>query len=415
MGRSITLLSIAETILAIVAMIWLCISMGGLTALAISSIVAPILLLKSPDSVELGKSMFLKYIDPIYEKQKTKYYRFVFYRYSTALVDYLKILFLASFIRVYAAIRYLHIGFRYIPENWREVVLCTDVTNAPELVYGTGAIKKPPALNEYEGGSITLFSSIIFIILICIALPIIGFIQQNIFVQLPLLFHIFLGYPLGFLEMVLFVWVISIFINMFASTFIYVISYSYRWTLKSTAIIWAPLIYMSGGIYDKTLSITDKLQLIKDSRIWSFAYIYSLAIIVLIFSKVMVFDVWYSVESQHSSIAIFNAYTTPGQLHVWHIASLFNALLTVGFMWFFLDKTYLLVKEGRVDPVVVKKKLAFFLIVRGLVSYYTIVVGLYIAIDLVLKSRLPNFSGKVFPWKQRFSREHCLSIYCMPN
>jgi hypothetical protein len=147
-----SLLAIIETIIAIALTATVAIKFNTLMHVIVGSLIAPFLLLRSPESVRLGLKWFQRAIP-----QKT------IDNPARQLFFTLIILFLSIAIRIGATLRHVVKGIPEIPSNWSRVVLCTDALSPVEFVPGSGNIKN--TMRRYvDGYSVAFDGSLILVV-----------------------------------------------------------------------------------------------------------------------------------------------------------------------------------------------------------------------------------------------------------
>ncbi len=122
-----TVLAIAEAIAAVSISLWFAITTESLFYIAAGSCIAPILLMRSPESIELGKKLFARGL-PGKPQSDTPFILPFTFTY---------VLLLSLGVRVISTLRHPYKGIKCIPDNWKRTVLCTDAATPSEMVPGT--------------------------------------------------------------------------------------------------------------------------------------------------------------------------------------------------------------------------------------------------------------------------------------
>ena len=145
-----SLLAVAEVIFSVAAYWWIAWYFDTYKHLLFSVIVAPLVLLRSPRSIELGKKLFVRFWrDKRLPATRTPIGRFKFLKLN---IDYVRmapvamywsfmVLFVAFIIRFTATLRYLLNGVRMLPNNWKTQLFVVDIVRQPELIPDIKSIK----------------------------------------------------------------------------------------------------------------------------------------------------------------------------------------------------------------------------------------------------------------------------------
>jgi hypothetical protein len=113
-----TIMAIAETLLAVAISVGIAIQYQTLVHVALSACIAPLLLMRSPDSVALGVRWFNR-IKPKKPANKNNL--------LSVGWQYLRILVSSVAIKIAATVGHPIKGIQNIPTNWLRVVFCTDL------------------------------------------------------------------------------------------------------------------------------------------------------------------------------------------------------------------------------------------------------------------------------------------------
>jgi hypothetical protein len=239
--------AIVETIVAVPLYWWVTLRFGTLLPLLISVVVAPLVLLRSEQSVAVGARWFLQceevgdhhlpiwlaagvsaaisltilyiFLPPFIESMPPNYSRILAAGIFGAFVFGVPLLLLIFSIRFFATLSHVRTGLKMLPGNFRRLCLCTSPYQLPELIPGL------------EGNSYTAFSFHSWITptvgdLLFIIRPSWSFgYLKNASLKLPLCLGGFLGLGVIFLP-----------------------SWLYRLTLKSTAWFWWPLAFLGDDL-----------------------------------------------------------------------------------------------------------------------------------------------------------------------
>jgi hypothetical protein len=291
----ISILAIIETVTAVAAVIAVSSYLGSLTYIAGLALVAPFALLQTDQSRSLGirilrrlqwwtrlkthdksdsriasairivtivisSSVYL--LQPLFLLlQAISFERR--YQELSVFLSWLLVIFVAPFyllilaltlpllVRTTAtllgAIWYPIITLRAVPTNWKNLVLCKDVLDEPEVV--------PGYLDAVSTGEISA------------DLRILNFLRGLARRPLP---RVFCDLGAGtFLHFTVVVYAIPM------ALLLYVPYYSARWALKSTAAVWAPLLWLASTSNDSTLTLRLRLRIIAEDATSRTVYAFS--------------------------------------------------------------------------------------------------------------------------------------------
>ena len=172
----------------------------------------------------------------------------------------------------------------------------------------------------------------------------------------------------------------------------------YRFSVKSTALIWAPLLYVVKNTFDDSMPLVAKVREIEMSALWKLIRIFSWITLVLFALKIILLPNTIDWWNAQTWTKVLDVYVMPNQIHTWHVAAAINAALALVGYYLFLEKAsrYLLV--GKWSEGFVGNGLQVFTFVRGCISVYTIAVGIYLTAVAAVTLTYPQWSGKLVPW-----------------
>lgn len=384
----ISLLAIIETVLSIIITIGIAIKYETLLHIFIGSLIAPFLLFRTDYSTKLGFSMFstihieyeilekllsVEVVQPTDSDMKFLLSSLYFFTVEVPINLILIFIMLGStvIIRPLAALvglfRHPIISFRAVPKNWKRIAGSVDLKYPPEPL---------PGLETYS----TNFEEFRFGNMI-------GVLTR--FFRSPFTFGSVLANGLLFLT------VAPILILFYIPTLIY------RFSLKSTTILYLPLIWLTHISFSEGNTLIQKLEDIKESpaeshkRIYAYFIIIFLTILPLfIFSSLAELIIW-AKQNIHTNADLMRIYIPFNKIELWHIARSLNAVLTV--ILYYLSYSILRdIESGKSLPGNATDILfrgAFF--VRGLFALYTLICGIYIVSQSV---SLPAVGSDIFPW-----------------
>jgi hypothetical protein len=391
----ITIVALCETALAMSISAGLALYFETLFHLAVGACAVPLLLLKSTESAHLAVRLFERGL-PRKPRSDDPF---------TQSWVYLRVLIWSSLVRILSNLRYPVKGLQSLPDNWKRLVMCTDIGSPIEFVPGSGPIEATLRRVSYEGDQQS-WSFLLFGVVISASLSALGVgvgSWLSVWQALPFTLPSFT--PIHILTL-LFQYVTFIFTFVFVvlslifalGLFCYVVVHSYRLSLKSTALLWLPLVYVARSTFDDSLDLRKSLHEIRVSALWKLIRLLSWLTLVLLGAKVVilpgVIDWWNS----RTWTRVLNVYVMPNEIHPWHVAAGFNAALALGGYYLFLERAERFLRAGAWPEPTVDKTLRLFRFARGIVSAYTISVGIYLTITAARVMAWPKWSGKIFPW-----------------
>ncbi len=410
-SNKITLLSIIESIIAVTVTIYIAIDFGTLFYIALSASIAPFLMMKSKESKEKGLGIFCK-LKELLDKTSVFFRKFHLPGLILGQWFYVFVVLLSSItIKFIVTLSFFIKGIKSIPKNWVRIVLCTDFTTPLEIIPGYGGIPIFPY--SYNENAIPSdqerYSEFKYRVFICLLCFLIGYFCINIieFYNTYKKANVGFAGPDSVFEWLLFfiLMMVGIFNYLIAIINLpfmveitcYILAVVYRFSLKSTSFLWLPLVYVVNETFDDSISIKGKLKILNDSSIEKLKkYVSWVTIVVMAFKIILLprIIIWWNSNSWSE---LLNVYIMPNEIHPWHIAATLNALVTIIGFYLFFEKASLYLEEGKWDESQVKKMYNFFCFIRGIISIYTISIGLYLTINVVISGPLPSFSFNLCP------------------
>lgn len=351
-----------ETALSIACTVWLAIFVWETwNHVAIAASIAPLLLLRTERSQNRGVRWFLSLFEwSMRRKSKLSY--------LLLPLDLLIVIFGATGVRVLATIVTFFESplesIRAIPVNWRRVTLSTDLTILPEAVPGIAQLSP----EELE--------------------------RRNI----P---EVNLGYLTKWLRSHSApVYIMVIAFILFGP--MYSFALLYRFSLKSTAVVWLPLLWIIPKAWPRRNLIT-RLALITHSPWGKVITLLSLLTIGLFLAKLFLYagatglaEHWDSWPYADDLALFVEPYTLPW----WQVCSFANSLVAVSM--YFLAGHALVVRnyesEASVDNTIIDYVVRIAATIRAAFSMYTSACLLYLVLIKVGAWNLPPIGDKLFPW-----------------
>jgi hypothetical protein len=285
-------------------------------------------------------------------------------------------------------------GVQAIPNNWFAVVLCTDVYTPIELVPGVGPVQDTLQSCIFEDDPVrSSFPTLLVGTVFAGILTILTYALDNLLSPPWPFYYVWHGVA-AFFEFVLLIGTLT-----FALGFaFYAVAYCYRLSLKSTALIWLPLVYVVRKSYDQTLSLSTQLNELRQSALWKTIRIVSWAVIALLLAKILILPTIIDWWDSHTWAKVLNVYVMPNVIHPWHVGAGLNAAIALLGYYFFLDPAPRRIMEGIWSESAVRNGLQAFQLLRGLISLYTISVGVYLTLIATSSMHWPAWSWKIIPW-----------------
>jgi hypothetical protein len=372
--QQVSLLAIVETSLASTFFLWIYFRFGVVSHIVVSAAFAPFLLTRTPRYSALALKFSL---GPTRILMSILHWCSLTTSDKPSLVGWLKLsymivlFFLETYFLFFALLIAKFLAFLVsiltapvdaigsIPENWRKVVLCTDTATLPELL---------PGAADLPGGTEMLR-----------ALP----------------FDFGFWVPEAETSSA-FTWVLAILVSLP----ILIPATLYRLSLKSTALIWSPLVWAFRPIRNEE----DPFVFAKGVVSLSFFKIsrtYSALIMVLFVAKLGFFLMWARLDEIFDKTPVRDlliTYLAPASMPLWHVTAMINACLT--WIIFFRAEKYIHLAENGVS--VSKAAMSSFFkgtfVARNIFSIYTALCTLYIAVRLATHFNAPGLDFLLVPW-----------------
>lgn len=373
-----TVLAMLETAAAMAGSLWLAYHRLSLQHIAIAACLAPFLLLRTPEAVDLAArwarssaDFGSKILDRVTASSRPALIK------SFIIPLFLMLAFAAalSCIRIAAvlimALRFPARALKSLPQNWARVTLAMDVFQPPEFM--PGAENHP----EFRGSLKELRFRDYLELFDMSGVPLAG--------QAVLGVHFVLLGALLFLPSLL-----------------------YRFSLKSTCLVYLPLLSIVGDHGNE--DARSQLRMLLRSQIERLKRWYSsFVLLCLNVIPTLVYFVWHTwwrsivdwVEFAMPRTAIrlsaIFLFTMPDgiELDGWHIARSVNALITLG-LWLFAKERIAML--GNADSGPRLKSIEFCLTVRRTLTVYILLCTVYLIATRVDWSAITPVHVRWFPW-----------------
>lgn len=355
-------LAIAETLIAMGLSIWIAVRFGTVTHVVIGACIAPFLLLRTDESAVLGIRTLRKAWNWL-EK--------LFDRHPAVLV--LLTVLIPVPIRVFATIvtvaRSPLAVVRAIPRNWRRIVIATDSRLSPEVL----PTPDDAGLSDHREmrGRFDLYRWL---------RERFGTRERTSGVKSVLAW--------------LMVWLVL-------GPLVGLPAFLYRWSLKSTAIIWFPLLWALRPVGPSNAPLEARLRLLKRSDFFRFLIVVSLGTLTALAGKLIYWnELAQAADAWNASIGgrILSIHVAPGVIEWWQLFTALNSTIAIG-LWLYMRSCLRHYEEGVPRrEIVVERMLAVGLFVRRLLTSYTIPCVVYLYLREATSWQLPPLGGKPFPW-----------------
>ena len=175
----------------------------------------------------------------------------------------------------------------------------------------------------------------------------------------------------------------------------------YRWSLKSTAIIWFPLLWALRPVNPSDEPLKVRLSLFEKSDLFRIILFVSAAALLLLAGKVVFWnELSQAAKTWNESIGgrILTIHAAPGVIEWWQLATALNSTIAIG-LWLYVrswlrhDDVGVPRRETVVEPL-----LGWGLFVRRLLTAYTITCVVYLYVREATTWQLPELGGKLLPW-----------------
>jgi hypothetical protein len=374
--EELSALALVETVIAISIGVAVCILIRSIRPISIAAVLAPFLLLRTTDSVENGllwtRRVGVKIVNVMHlivdrldvlDSRGGHLYNIVMIVADYIASFFLLLIFITSLVITATCIKIfvtvIHLvshpirAMSVIPANWRKITLCTDVGTLPEVVPGVeGASRSGPFAY----------------LRISNMMRVLGSINEDPFTTKTNL------------------WLFSLALL----AILYVVATAYRFSLKATALIWTPLLWIVGPM-SQAMDLPTFLHNVTTLTLYKLARIYSLFVLGLLSVKFFLLlslsQFGHILEALPAWYALKH-YIVPDAVPAWHIAAGANAVLA----WIMLFQAELVVARLD-DPARVRAlqtRFIGFLVIRNALTFYVILCNLYITVQIATSIGLPR-------------------------
>jgi hypothetical protein len=411
----VSLLAIAETICATWIVVYLALWRESLFSIALATVIAPLLLLRTNDSQTRGVkwfTIFISYVDTYYfkkfvypvlrrlfEKRLSKYLVVAeFYNTIHSIVKYSSyaacmMLLLAGSILIRAMATLVAFWFDKkgaicsIPRNWCRITLSIDLIHPPELVPGFDKV------DLVASGTPRLAGLILF---------------TN--------FRNWLGVVSSLFKYDRDITIIGV-NEWLVLCILHVPALLYRWSLKSTSLVFLPFIWAARTNLTAGDTIEDKAGDILEDSIERLSRLYAWFVILFLTALPIAFlsyaysarmNYWdridFFVSSTISPVLSYQIlkiflFVTPDRIEIgsWHLTRLAGAVITV-WLYNFAKKSKRKIDRGIWSEREVEAKIAMAAFSRSCLGFWTVASSVAIILTSVRWYALPEVVIRWFPW-----------------
>jgi hypothetical protein len=175
----------------------------------------------------------------------------------------------------------------------------------------------------------------------------------------------------------------------------------YRWALKSTAVLWLPLIWII--VQSRSRDIFARLAVIARSSWARLTLGYSVVVLVAFLVKLaLLYGYWRfpSLSSLGQLGAAATKLADPVRLPLWQVASAFNAALAWVF-YFHADMHLLTRGTAEAWPEKwIKREYSAVTATRWIITFYTLACTFYITTTVAWSTQWPTVQLILFPWAE---------------
>ena len=351
----VSILAIVETLLAIALVFYLSAHFNTLRWLAVAMCVSPLLLLRTEESVRLGIDIFdrMRY----WPTRESMGFKDVLGWFDLLVVTMIVaqamgfVVVMAPAVRFIATVvsfaRHPLVALREIPKNWFRITFGVDTKVPPEVI------------------------------------------PEHSTAQIGALWE---GFPDNFPNrLVLMIPFIPIFLP----------AILYRFSLKATSIIYAPLVFVAHSTFSEGADLRTKLELIKRGDLSRIRVWYGVIAILAFAAKLVLmmnlpgFTDWWN---EHPASRFLALYVAPAEIPKWQLAELANSALAIGAMLFARRALLGYDLQHPWPEVAVKRLLGLVSGLRWVLALYAILCTGYITMRAAQHWHWPALGEQWLPW-----------------
>lgn len=367
-----SILAVGETLAAMAISLWIAVHFGTVKHVIIGACIAPLLLLRTDESSALGIRVLARSTEWVARLPQ-------WIQWATSPVFLLVFVPIRVFATVVALVRSPASLARAIPWNWRRIAIATDSSRSPQIL----PTPDDPAQEEktpYVGSRLDVYEMI--------AGWRVPYIARSVsWKSAPSWISLTMAWCFKWL----------LFLPLVASPAIL-----YRLSLKSTAIIWFPLLWALRAVAPSDQPLKARLRLFEKSDLLRWVVLPISVAAIGAFALKLAFwnELTQVATTWNESMAgrILTIHVAPGVIELWQLATFLNSLIALG-LWFFARSCLRHIDEGlpRAEGLV-ERVLGWTLFLRRIFTTYTILCVGYFYAREAMTWNLPAFGGKLLPW-----------------
>lgn len=282
--------AVVETVVAFTLATLAVVLVGApaLSAVAFSALIVPFTLLRSPESTALAVAWYTRYdawivglLGPGARDDSEAAPSLFSLRPAAAIASAVLRVAGAVVIKLAATLRHPLAGARAMTTNWRYAVLCMDLKTPPELVPNTGG-------QELGATILWSFLTLGFLLQTFLAFIIaaIWALHRLFTLSLPFAAQVSAGFVVLLILGICALGLYHVLGRALASTIVGCAAVLFRFSVKSTAILWSPLLLMSPVAAERRLPVDIHLEYLRESGpakvaravAWSLVLVLALAV-----------------------------------------------------------------------------------------------------------------------------------------
>lgn len=386
--NGISVLAIAETVVASALALGVAYWTGTVWHILVAAVFAPLLMLRSEQSVADGKTAF-----DLYLKKRRQVLARTNSKHIWPIFNLYPMLLWTSFhIRISSTLSHLPKGVPKLPANYFEALFKSDALLNMSLVPGTLSVQTLVGQQTHYGtlGWLNFAVSVVFVGIFGGLVFVSDWVEEAGGWLAATLFTGFLFFCLPFV------------INVAASYIFLLFTFWLRWSVKSTAVIWLPIIYLASRMPRGAEATTLAIQEERPSGTAKLIRVTAWLALAFFLWRALIFPSshdWWQTQDWAAPFLVFilPLGTPPTELNLWHIASGLNAILTLAAFFLVWEK------HGRIGPtarpVTDGARLFYqgYFWLRGLLSIYTVACGLYFAWRATEYLRIAGVNPCLYP------------------
>lgn len=391
----VSVLAIAETIAAASFSLWLAISyLETWDYVLAGACLAPLLLLRTDYSCQYAYDAFYKFDNFIEESGYFSNKKIFIPAFFLIVVFPLSLLFIRVSSVVLGLIFHPLKSLSQIPTNWMRNCICTDSIHPPEILaeIETSQVKDNLGMFVFSRFS----NDFLDINISKYKLSLSSIFQSNL--SSNSITRMF-GLLISFAK------VVGIdFLCIVIVLVMYSPSVIYRLSLKSTSIVWSPLLWIIPKATPKIKLLT-RLKLIHNSSCGRLILVVSITVLILFVLKIALYTGVIKLNESLSKYIVLSKieiFIESYNIPYWQVASALNSFLAV-LLFFYASNRLIHFETGELnaceDNLTTDYTLRTATVIRTSLSLYTISCLFYIVLYNASLFELPPLGDKFFPWK----------------